>query len=122
MMQPDQAAPVVETLGGDPSPTTGHPPIDQPTVAPAARSRLGSTLIASTIGMLLALGMVVFALQNDTRQAYEFLWVDFTLPDGIAILLATICGGLIVALLGLARVLQLRLAARRHRRLDHQAA
>ena len=68
--------------------------------------------------MLLALGMLVFTLQNDTSQAYEFLWFDFTLPSGIAMLVAAICGGLIVALLGLGRVLQLRLAARRHRRSD----
>lgn len=122
MMRDEQAVPTVETPSGDPSSPASDVPFGQSAEAPASpgRSRLGSTLVASTIGMLLALAMVVFALQNDIRQAYEFLWFDFTLPDGIAMLLAAICGGLVVALLGLARVLQLRLAARRHRRLDHQ--
>ena len=121
MMRPEQTAPTVETPSGEPSSPTSDLATGEHVVAPERRSRLGSTLVASTIGMLLALAMVVFALQNDTRQAFEFLWFDFTLPDGIAMLLAAICGGLIVALLGLARVFQLRLAARRHRRLGHQS-
>ena len=121
MIRPEQAAPTVETLSGELSSPTSELSTGEQVAAPAPRSRLGSTLVASTIGMLLALAMVVFALQNDTRQAFEFLWFDFTLPDGIAMLLAAIFGGLIVALLGLARVFQLRLAARRHRRMDHQS-
>ena len=122
MMRHEPALPTVETPSGDHvSPPTIAVTAGESTAAPGGRSRLGSTLLASAIGMILALAMIVFALQNDVRQAYKFLWFDFTLPDGIAMLLAAICGGLVVALLGLGRVLQLRLAARRHRRLDHES-
>ena len=119
MMRHEQADTPVQTPNVDPSAPTS--PVGPGPAAPPGKSRLGSALVASTVGMLLALAMVVFVLQNDTRQAYEFLWFDFTLPDGIAMLLSAICGGLIVALIGLGRVLQLRLAARRIRRSDHPA-
>ncbi len=122
MMRPEEVVPTPQAPSSDPASATNGGPLGPSGVAPpsSGRSRLGTTLVGSTVGMVVALAIVVFALQNETRQSYEFLWFDFTLPGGIAIVLATICGGLVVALLGLGRVLQLRLAARRHRRADHQ--
>jgi uncharacterized integral membrane protein len=82
------------------------------------RTRTSSTFVMAVVGLVLALLMLVFVLQNDSRQDFEFLWLDFTLPTGVAMLLAAVVGGLIVALLGLGRMLQVRLAARRHRDAD----
>ncbi len=79
------------------------------------RTRTGSVFIASGVGLVVALLMIVFILQNTQRQAFEFLWIDFTLPAGVAVLLAAIAGGLVVASLGFLRVLQLRRETRRHR-------
>jgi uncharacterized integral membrane protein len=42
--------------------------------------------------------------------------VDGTLPLGVALLFATLLGGVLVV--GASRVLQLRVVARRHRRAD----
>lgn len=65
--------------------------------------------------------MLLFVLQNGQKQDFELLWLDFTLPAGVAMLLAAIVGGLVVALLGLGRVLQLRLGARRHESADRRS-
>ncbi len=85
------------------------------------RTRTGSALVATVLGLILALLMLVFVLQNGDRQQYEFLWTDFSLPAGIAMLFAAIVGGLVVALIGLGRIVQIRLAARRHRKADRRA-
>lgn len=85
------------------------------------RTRTGSALVATVLGLVLALLMLVFVLQNGERQQYEFLWTDFSLPSGVAMLFAAIVGGLVVALIGLGRIVQIRLAARRHRKADRKA-
>ena len=96
----------------EPAPTADDPAI-------VTRSRTASTFVAVTVGLALALLMLVFVLQNDQRQPFELLWLDFTLPVGVAMLLASILGGLVVASFGLARVVQLRVKARRHRNAVH---
>jgi uncharacterized integral membrane protein len=85
------------------------------------RTRTGSALVATVLGLVLALLMLVFVVQNGDRQQYEFLWTDFSLPAGVAMLFAAIVGGLVVALIGLGRIVQIRLAARRHRKADRRA-
>jgi uncharacterized integral membrane protein len=85
------------------------------------RTRTGSALVATVMGLVLALLMLVFVLQNSERQEYEFLWTNFSLPSGIAMLFAAVVGGLVVALIGLGRIVQIRLAARRHRKADRRA-
>ena len=79
-------------------------------------TRAGAAWLAVFVMLLLALLMLVFVLQNGHRVAFELLWADFSLPVGVALLLAAVLGGLLVVLFGAARVLQLRLAARRHRK------
>ena len=84
------------------------------------RTRTSTVFATAAVGLVLALLMLVFVLQNDESQPLEFLWFDFTLPTGVAMLLAAIVGGLIVAAMALGRMLQLRLAARRHRDADRE--
>ncbi len=105
---------------------TEQPPVTPPTMsAPeefvVERTRTSTVFVMAAVALVLALLMLVFVLQNGDRERLEFLWFDFTLPAGVAMLLAAIVGGLIVASLGLGRVVQLRLAARRHRQVDRRA-
>lgn len=93
-----------------------RPTVDEAIVT---RSRTASTFVAVTLGLAFALLMLVFVLQNDGDQDFELLWMDVTLPVGVAMLLASVLGGLVVASFGLARVVQLRVAARRHRNAAH---
>lgn len=78
------------------------------------------TLVA--VGLVLTLFMLVFVAQNSAKFTWQFLWFDFTLAGGIALLLAAVAGGLVVIVVGAGRLLQVRLAARRHRRVDRSTA
>ena len=67
------------------------------------------------IGVVLLVAILVFILQNGQRVRVRFLMVDGTLPLGVALLFAALLGALLVLVAGAARVLQLRVVARRHR-------
>ena len=85
------------------------------------RTRTSNAWAAAAVGAVLVLLMLIFVLQNSDDVRMDFLWMHVTVPLGAALLLAAVIGALIVVSLGVGRMLQLRLAARRHRRADHQA-
>ena len=86
------------------------------------RTRTSSAWVAAAVGAVLVLLMLVFILQNSSKVQMDFLWMEFSLPLGVAMLLAAVLGALIVVSLGIGRMLQLRLAAHRHRKADRRAA
>jgi uncharacterized integral membrane protein len=63
----------------------------------------------------------VFILQNPTKVEVQFLGVAGTLSLGMALLIAAVSGGVVVAIAGVARVTQLRMNARRTRRATTRA-
>jgi putative membrane protein len=96
------------------APVSGRKELEVP------RTRTSSAWVAAAIGALLLLLMLVFILQNGAKVRLHFLWMDFSLPLGVALLLAGVFGALIVVLVGMGRMLQLRLVARRHRKDDRR--
>jgi uncharacterized integral membrane protein len=70
------------------------------------------------IGVVLLVAILLFILQNGQRVRVRFLMVNGTLQLGVALLFAALLGALLVLVAGAARVLQLRVVARRHRRTD----
>ena len=92
-------------------PGVPHEPMTVP------HTRTGAAWMAVITGLVLTLLMLVFILQNGDRVPMKFLWMDFSVPLGVGLLLAGVIGALIVVSLGVARLVQLRLAARRHRRM-----
>ena len=102
--EPEMAAPV--EAGPTPS---------QHTIEPT-RTSMVWTMVG--IGVVLLVAILVFILQNGQRVRVRFLMVDGTLPLGVALLFAALLGALLVLVAGAARVLQLRVVARRHRRTD----
>lgn len=82
----------------------------------APRTRTGTAwglAAAGTVGLLL---MLVFIFQNSQETELKFLWLEGSVPVGAAMLLAAVIGAGIVVCLGAGRLLQHRLAERRHRR------
>jgi uncharacterized integral membrane protein len=67
------------------------------------------------LGGVLLILLLVFILQNGGKSAFHFLGFDFTLPRGIALLLAAAAGGSIMAVVGAIRIFQLRRAYKRGR-------
>ncbi|HSE46146.1 MAG TPA: lipopolysaccharide assembly protein LapA domain-containing protein [Gemmatimonadales bacterium] len=72
--------------------------------------------MATGAALLLLILLIVFMLQNSTKVEVHFLGWTGTIPLGMALLIAAVGGGVVVAIAGVARVTQLRLHARRTRR------
>jgi len=72
--------------------------------------------VALGFSMLLLILILVFVLQNLAAASTTFFSIKWTIPLGLDLLLAALLGGLIVFLLGVARMLQLRRLARHYAR------
>ena len=66
--------------------------------------------------------LLIFILQNSAQVSVSYLGMHGHLPLGVALLLAAVCGVLLVVLAGTARIGQLRATARRHRKVDAKRA
>jgi uncharacterized integral membrane protein len=103
-----------------PEPEVAAPADAEPTLPPhtiqPTRTSMVWTMVG--IGVVLLVAILVFILQNGQRVRVRFLMVDGTLPLGVGLLFAALLGALLVLVAGAARVLQLRMVARRHRRTD----
>jgi uncharacterized integral membrane protein len=80
------------------------------------RTRISGTWVAVVVAAIVLIFLLIFILQNQATATVRFLGFSGSLPLGVAMLFATIAGALLVALIGTARILQLR---RRVRRIDH---
>lgn len=99
------------------APAEAEPTLSQHTIEPT-RTSMVWTMVG--IGVVLLVAILVFILQNGQRVRVRFLMVNGTLPLGVALLFAALLGALLVLVAGAARVLQLRVVARRHRRNDQR--
>ncbi|ORX06768.1 hypothetical protein AWC29_08160, partial [Mycobacterium triplex] len=97
-----------------PAPPAGAHP-KEPAIGFTRAGALWSALIA---GFLILILLLIFITQNTTSTAFKFLGWQWSLPLGVAILLAAVVGGLITVAVGTARILQLRRAAKK----QHAAA
>lgn len=77
-------------------------------------TRAGALWSALALGFVVLILLLVFVMQNgDTTTVHLFGWA-WALPVGVALLLAAIAGGLLTFLVGTARILQLRRAAKKN--------
>jgi uncharacterized integral membrane protein len=109
----DERAEPTSPLAGDRTPSA-----DQPTRLELERTRTASTWAAVVVATVTLIVLLVFILQNLQTTTVTFLGITGNLPVGIALLLAAAIGGLLVALVGAARILQLRRTAQQHRKHD----
>jgi uncharacterized integral membrane protein len=72
--------------------------------------------VATAAALLLLILLIVFMLQNTTKVEVHLLGMSPTISLGMALLIAAVGGGVVVAVAGVARVAQLRMNARRTRR------
>lgn len=115
------------------TPATGRGVVDSGTPAPATsaedraareassadrapRLTRASAAWAAMIGaLLLSVVLIVFVLQNPTTVIIHFLGWSGSVAVGMAMLIAAVTGGLLVATIGVARLTQLRVRGRRTR-------
>ncbi len=83
----------------------------------SAGGLLGSAWVGLVLGALGTVLLLIFIAQNTTSTAVRYLGLQFNLPLGVLILFAAIAGALIMALFAGFRILQLRMRARKTRKL-----
>jgi uncharacterized integral membrane protein len=83
---------------------------------------MGGLWVAAALGALVLLLLLIFILENGQRVSVSYFGVHGHLPLGVALLLAAVFGVLLVVIPGTSRIIQLRIAAHRHRRLDSKKA
>src|SRR6201990_1476302 len=113
---PQQAAPAPEPAA---PPAAAPHPLPQHRIK---RTRTGGIWVAVGFFAVILLLLLIFILQNNTDVSVSYLGMHGHLPLGVALLLAAVCGVLLVVLAGTARIGQLRATARRHRKVDAKRA
>jgi uncharacterized integral membrane protein len=103
-VSPDAATPDTRQAGTTPDHPYHH----------VRRTRFSGLWIALTLSAVVLLVLLVFIIENGQRVDIAFFGVHGQLSLGVALLLAAICGMLLVAVPGYGRILQLRKAARRN--------
>jgi uncharacterized integral membrane protein len=74
--------------------------------------------MAITATIILLLLLVIFIAQNGQKVEVHFLGFSGTMSLAVALLAATVAGGLLTVMVGTARIVQLRFLARRNRDLE----
>lgn len=69
--------------------------------------------VAVSAGLALLVLLIIFILQNQDRVSVHYFGVSGELSLGMALFIAAVTGGILVAITGAARILQLR-SQRRH--------
>jgi uncharacterized integral membrane protein len=80
------------------------------------RTRTSSTLVAVTIALIFLVLLIIFIAQNDRKVPLHFLGASGSVSEALALIASAVAGGVLVLAVGVARVLQLRVGARRHNR------
>lgn len=80
--------------------------------------KLGSAWVILVLGALITILVLIFIAQNTDATDVRYLGVEFSLPLGVLILFAAIAGALIMALFAGFRILQLRMRARKARKIS----
>ena len=76
----------------------------------------------AALSAIVLLLLLIFILENGQSASIGYFGAHGHLPLGVALLLAAVAGVLLVIIPGTARIIQLRITARRHRAVDVAAA
>ncbi|WP_326566638.1 lipopolysaccharide assembly protein LapA domain-containing protein [Amycolatopsis rhabdoformis] len=107
--------PGVEVPGTDPITTD---PAATTTTTPSTKrpTRVSGAWVSAIVAIVLLAFLLVFILQNLNSVTVNFLGMSGSLPIGIAMLLAALGGMVVIALVGGARIMQLRKQSKRLRK------
>ncbi|MDV8146205.1 lipopolysaccharide assembly LapA domain-containing protein [Arthrobacter sp. B10-11] len=112
--QPEPAQP------GSARPTPAQPaPSTPPTASPLPEdrhvTRAGMVWAAVATALAVMVLLIIFILQNQDYVQVRYFGLEGAVPLGIALFIAAVGGGVLVAVAGAARIIQLRAAAHRRR-------
>ncbi|MGB9308597.1 MAG: lipopolysaccharide assembly protein LapA domain-containing protein [Mycobacterium sp.] len=102
---------------GAPAPPPPPPPPSprtKPKDPTAKFTRAGALWSALIAGFLILILLLIFIAQNTADTPFTFFGWHWSLPLGVAILLAAVGGGLLTVAVGTARIVQLRRVTKKH--------
>ncbi len=114
-----EPAPYQPQPTAEPPPPGGVPQVKHHRIR---RTRAGATWVAAATFAVILLLLLIFILENGHTVAISLFGASGHLPLGVALLLAAVLGVLLVVIPGTARIVQLRITARRHRGVDAAVA
>jgi uncharacterized integral membrane protein len=82
------------------------------------RTRMGGVWFAAVAFAVVLVLLLIFILENSQKVDISFFGAHGHLPLGVALLFAAVLGILLVVIPGTARIIQLRMTARRHQGID----
>ncbi|WP_264354187.1 LapA family protein [Pseudarthrobacter sp. MM222] len=82
---------------------------------PRRVTRAGMVWVAVASALVVLILLIAFILQNQDYVQVKFFGLQGAVALGIALFIAAVGGGVLVAIAGAARIIQLRLAAHRQR-------
>ena len=117
------APPEIPDSGAPPEPPLpGIPPKSQGTATPSpgdlATTRAAAAWLATAVALVLLVLLIILILQNQSVVTLHYLGFTGSLPLGTALFIAAVAGAALVAIVGVVRLTQLRVTARRVRRLQ----
>lgn len=120
-VSPDRPHSSTPPLTGEPvpPPLADLPEVPETTPEPPRENAVKFTKTAAlwsalVPGFLILIVLLIFIAQNTESATFAFLGWQWSLPLGVAILAAAVCGGLLTVAAGTARILQLRRAAKKN--------
>jgi uncharacterized integral membrane protein len=96
--------------------TVGQPARTGQATKPTKRTHVGGIWVAAVIFAVILLLLLIFILQNSQHVRISYLGAHGRLPLGIALVLAAVCGVLLVVIPGTWRIVELRRTRRKQRR------
>jgi uncharacterized integral membrane protein len=82
---------------------------------PRQVTRAGMVWVAVASALVILILLIAFILQNQDYVQVKFFGLQGAVALGVALFIAAVGGGVLVAIAGAARIVQLRLAAHRQR-------
>ncbi len=93
-----------------------------PSPRESATTRAAVAWFATAAALVLLVLLIVLILQNQSMVTVHYLGFTGSLQMGTALLIAAVAGGSLVTIVGIVRITQLRLNARRTRRQEAERA
>jgi uncharacterized integral membrane protein len=112
--QPPRPAGAIRKQGPAPAPEA-VPAVPSPPAPRQRVTRAGVVWGAVVAALVLLILLIIFILQNQDQVAVKYLGLEGSVSLGMALFIASVTGGVLVAIAGGARILQLRSNAHRAR-------
>jgi uncharacterized integral membrane protein len=89
-----------------------------PSPAAGATTRAATAWLITAVALLVLVLLIILILQNQKVVQVSYLGFTGSVPLGTALLIAAVAGAVVVGVVGVIRLTQLRLSARRTQRLQ----